>query len=227
MRRSLCLAIAGAIASALALAPALASASDAILTVGSTSGPAVAPGDSLDGTLVGKATFVNKSNSSQKVTCTQSSIWATDATNPPPPGTASVTVHSVTFGSCTVTGISGATGVNSVTTNATSTCPWLATIDDHTNPATVTVRPNSSSGCPGVIQATINFQTVIGPISCVYRPVTPPGTITGTIPLASSAMLTFSNVELDKAAGPGTCFSAGLFSATYAFGDQSNPIFVN
>ena len=223
MRRSHYLAIAGAIASALALAPALASASSAILTVGSTSGPAVAPGDSIMGT--GSATFVNAANSSQKITCT-STIWAMDATNPSPPGAASVTVHSVTFDSCTVTGISGVTGINGVTTNATSTCPWNASIGDTTNPATVTVSPSTVGGCPTSIQGTINLKSVIGPISCVYQP--HGGTISGTAKLGSSEGVRFTNAQFDKASGPGTCFTTGLFSALYTFVDGSgNPIFVN
>jgi hypothetical protein len=227
MRRSYHLAIAGVIASALALAPALTSASGAILTVGSTSGPAVAPGDTLIGMLVGNATFVNAGNSSQNITCTKSTIWAIDVTNPPPPGKASVTVHSVTFDSCTATGITGVTGV-SVTTNATTSCPWIVTIGDQTNPATLTIGPATGSGCPGVVLATIKLQTVIGSISCVYQP--HGGTIPGTATVGSRLDITFRNAQFDKASGPGTCFSTGLFSAEYTFVDQSQgngAVFVN
>ncbi|HSR23435.1 MAG TPA: hypothetical protein VLW53_07780 [Candidatus Eisenbacteria bacterium] len=219
MRRYWYLAIAGVIASALAILPLSAFAAAAVLTVSSTSGPAVANGDTLTGTLSGNATFTNKANSSQFVTCTSSTIAAIGGDNPVPQGIAKETVTGQTFGSCTITGVPGATGVNSVNTNATTGCPWNASIDDHTSPATVTISPSTVGGCPTSIQATVNVQTIFGPINCVYQP--HGGTIPATAKLASSEGIRFTNAQWDKVSGPGTCFTNALFSALYPFVDAT------
>ena len=220
MRRHWFLAIAGAIAAALAVAPLSAFAASAVLTVGSTSGPAVAAGDTLNGSLNGSATFVNSSNSGQKVTCTSSGITARDVTNPAS-GVATETVSSQTFGGCTLTGVFGAS-VNSITTNASSTCPWKASVDDRTSPATVTIAPATGGGsCPTtpVISADVKITAFGTTIDCVYSPTST--NISGTAPLASSAGITFTNQGFTKSSGPGTCFSPANFSATYAFADQT------
>jgi hypothetical protein len=218
MRRYWYLAIAGVIASALAMLPLSAFAAAAVLTVGSTSGPPVARGDALSGSLSGNAKFVNAANSNQFVTCTTSTITATGGDNPVPQGIAKETVSGQTFGNCTLTGVAGAS-VKGISTNATSSCPWNASIDDHTNPATVTVSPSTVSGCPTSIQATVSLNTVIGPISCVYQP--HGGTIPATAKLASSEGIKFANAQWDKVSGPGTCFTNALFSALYPFVDTS------
>ena len=229
MRRYWYLAIAGAIASVLAVMPLTAFAAAAgVLTVGGVGGPAVNVGDTLIGTLNGSATFVNVANANQNVTCTTSGITAADVPNPVPQGTAQETVSSQTFGNCKANNITFVTGINSVTTNASATCPWHASIDDHTNPATVTISPNSGSGCSGIIHATVNVQTLFGPITCVYQ--ANGGTVAGTAALGSNAGIVISNARFNKTSGPGTCFTAANSSATYPFVDQNQgngSVFVN
>lgn len=216
MRRHWFLVVAGAIAAALAVVPLSAFAASAILTVGSSSGPAVATGDSLSGSLSGgSATFVNGSNSSQKVTCTSSGLAATAGSNPAPPGQATETNSSQTFGGCSISGVFGATGINSITTNASSSCPWNVTVDDRASPATVTISPATASGCATSISATVNVQTFFGAQNCVYGPTS--GNITGT----ATSTLNFTNVSFTKTSGNGTCFGTANFSATYGVVDTN------
>src|SRR5215472_15760577 len=139
MRRYWFLAVAGAIAAALAIPLSASASASAILTVGS-GGPAVNSGDSLTGANSANATFTNGSNSNQIVTCTSSGLGASAGSNPPPTGQATETNSSQTFGGCSIKGVFGATGINSITTNASSSCPWGVVVDDTTSPATVTIR---------------------------------------------------------------------------------------
>src|SRR5215831_11791853 len=167
MRRYWFLAIAGAIAAALAIPLTASASASAILTVGS-GGPAVASGDALSGANSGNATFTNGSNSNQVVKCTSSSLSATAGSNPPPTGQATETNSSQTFGGCSISGVFGATGINSITTNASSSCPWNVTVDDTTSPAAATISP--AGGCATSIVATVNVQTIFGAQTCVYNP---------------------------------------------------------
>lgn len=226
MRRFRHLAITSIVAAALAALPTTtAAAAGAVLTVGSTSGPAVAPGDSLSGT--GNATFANSANPSQNVMCTMS-VGSKDATDPVPPGRATLIIGSLGFSNCRLNGFTGANGINSITTNASSTCPWNAVVDDTTNPATVTVSPATISGCATSISVDLNFQTMFGAVNCVYSPTN--GTIVGTAPLGGGSV-TFSNVPFTRTSGPGTtCFPMGNFSATFNFTDATQgggSVFVN
>jgi len=215
MRRYWFLGIAGAIAAALAALPLSASAASAILTVGSSSGPAVASGDSLSGALSGSATFVNSSSSSQKVTCTSSGLTATAVSNPAPTGQATETNSAQTFGGCSISGVFGATGINSIITNASSSCPWNVKVDDTTSPAGATISPATAGGCATSIVATVNVQTIFGAQMCVYNPTG--GSIGGT----ATTTLNFSNVSFTKSSGPGTCFGTAKFSATYNITDTT------
>ena len=215
MRRYWFLAIAGAIAAALAVTPLSAFAASAILTVGNSSGPAVAAGDALSGALSGNATFVNHSSSSQVVKCTSSGLAATAVTNPAPPGQATETNSSQTFGGCTISNVFGASGINSIVTNATAACPWNVKVDDTTSPFSVTISPATNSGCPTSISADVNVQTIFGAQDCIYSPTN--GNITGT----AGASLVFTTVPFTKTKGPGTCFSAADFTATYNITDTT------
>jgi hypothetical protein len=213
-----------AVAAALALVPLSASAAaSGILTVGGTTGPAVAPGDLLMGTLVGNAVFQNASGT-EKITCTMSTVRATDVTNAVPPGTAAVSVDSVTFGGCSTSGLFGAT-VGSITTNASSACPWNASVSDGSGSGNVTVTANTSSGCSGTIASTVVLN-VGGSITCSYTARN--NTLTGSAPLGSSSSINFSNQEFDGASGSsGFCFTPGFFGARYTFTDGVSPVFVN
>jgi hypothetical protein len=217
MRRYWYLAIAVAIAAALAVVPLTASAASAILTVGSASGPAVVRGDSLSGALSGNATFVNHSNSGQVVTCTSSSLSATAGSNPTPPGQATETNSSQTFGGCSISGVAGANGINGITTNATSACPWNVKVDDTT--ATATISPATASGCPTSISADVNVQTIFGAQHCVYSPTN--GSIVGSVTLGAVAPLVFTTQPFTKTSGPGTCFPAADFTASYNITDTT------
>ena len=216
MRRPWHLAITCIIAAALAaLTMTTAAAAGAVLTVGSTSGPPAAVGDVLWGVLSGNATFVNSSNSGQKVTCTSSRIDAVVVSNT---GPAMLTVTSLTFGGCSISGVTGATGINSITTNASASCPWNARVDDTTSPAKVTISPSTASGCPTSISATVTVQTIFGAQNCVYSPTG--GSITGTSAEGSTSLV-FSGVGFSKTSGPGTCFGTANFTATYNFTDHT------
>jgi hypothetical protein len=222
MRRYWFLAIAGAIAAALAI-PLSASAASAILTV---NGNAVASGDTLSGANSGNATFANGSNSNQVVKCTSSSLGATAGSNPAPTGQATETNSSQTFAGCSISGVFGATGINSITTNASASCPWNVTVDDTTSPATVTISPSTASGCPTSISATVSVQTFFGAQTCVYSPTNT--NISGTSAEGSTSLV-FSGVGFTKSSGPGTCFGTANFSETYSITDttQSGSVVVN
>jgi hypothetical protein len=226
MRRSWRVAITSIVAVALAVLPmTTAAAAGAVLAVGSTSGPAVAAGDSLSGT--GNATFANSANPSQNVMCTMS-VGAEDVTDPVPSGQATLIVGGLALSNCTFNGFTGANGINSITFNGSSSCPWNATVDDTTSPATVTVSPATASGCPTSISFDLNFQAIFGAVNCVYSPTN--GNIVGTAPLGGDSV-TFSNVPFTRTSGPGTtCFPMGSFSATFHFTDTTQgggSVFVN
>src|SRR5215472_5000799 len=221
MRRYWFLAIAGAIVAALAVPLSASAAGSAVLTVGGST-TAVVSGDGLSGTNTVNATFVNGSNSNQKVTCTGSTLTATAGNNPaPPPGKATETNSSQTFSGCSISGVFGATGINSITTNASSACPWNVTVDDSTSPATVTISPATAGGSCGSspsISATVNVQTIFGAQMCVYSPTS--GNIVGSSAEGSTS-LGFSNVGFTKTSGPGTCFGTANFSETYSITDTT------
>jgi hypothetical protein len=221
MRRHWYLVIAGAIAAALAAVPLSAAAASAVLTVGSTSGSAVAHNDVLIGTLSGNANFVNTASSSQKVTCTGSTVTATDLTNPAPGGTATESISDQTFSGCTLSGVVGAS-IKSVTTNANAPgCAWGGAVTDGSGTNNVTISPSTNSGC-NPIQATVTV-TIFGfDHPCVYQP--SGGNIVGSATLMSSAGVSFgsgSTVTFDKVSGVNTCFAHANFSALYPFQDQT------
>lgn len=230
MRRYWYLAIAAVIAGALGALPLTAFAASGILTVGSTGGSAVAHNDVLTGTLSGNAVFTNTANSGQKVTCTSSTIQATDDTNPVPTGTATLNTSSQTFGGCSISGVFGASNPT-VTTNASAGCPWATSIDDTTNPAIATITKSSVAGCSDIL-ATVHL-TVFGfGITCTYSPNN--GTIKASAPLGSSSGLTFppsgTTDTFSKVSGPGTCFGSANFTGVYTFTDDNQgggAVFVN
>jgi hypothetical protein len=215
MRRYWFLAVAGAIVAALAIPLSASASASAVLTV---NGAAVASGDALSGANSGSATFVNSGNSNQKVTCTGSTLAATAGNNPAPTGQATETNSSQAFSGCSISGVFGATGINSISTNASSSCPWNVTVDDSTSPATATISPATASGCSTSISATVSVQTFFGPQTCVYNPTG--GNIAGSSAEGSTSLV-FSNVSFTKQSGPGTCFSTVLFSETYGITDTT------
>jgi len=228
MRRHWYFVIAGAIAAALAVVPLSAAASaNAVLTVGSTGGAAVAHNDTLIGTLSGNATFVNTASSSQKVTCTGSTVTATDLTNPgpvPPGGTATESISGQTFSGCTLSGVFGAS-IKSVATNAgDSGCPWGGAVSDSSGTNNVTISANGGTSC-NPIQATVTVTIFGTDHPCVYQP--SGGTIVGSAALGSSTGVQFTNVTFDKVSGVATCFAHANFTALYPFKDGTQAVFTN
>lgn len=197
-------------------APVDASAtSTGILAVGGSGGSSVIPGDVLSGSA--SITIANASNPNQNFACPRSSLAMTPSSNPTPPGKATATITSQTFSSCTANGMFGVTAV-SITTNASSTCPWTATIDDTTIPAIVTVGGSQSSGCSTAIVWTVDFQTFFVLQWCIYSP--QGGSVVDTVSIGS-ALLILSSASLTKTSGPGTCFANVTFSGGYPLVDQS------
>lgn len=204
MRRYIFAAIVMAIAVLATALPAY--AASAVLTVGSTSGPAVANGDSLTANLLNgstnPATFKNTGNSNQ-VSCTSSTFSATaGSSNPPPPGTATESLTGQSFGGCTTN--FGPT-VNSVKLD---NLPYnVAVTDPGTN--NVTVSPGSS----GVIHATVTV-TQVFQFKCQYVVHDPSGDLFGTTNNTNNS-LTFTNQQFDLQQGSVACFQRANFSAQY------------
>jgi hypothetical protein len=96
------------------------------------------------------------------VICSAAQIAATVVTNPPAPGTATLSVTDFSFSGCT-SSIQGTTGVESVTFD---NLPYRMSISDATSPATATWR----SGDAGPVQLTLVLHTPSGPVHCIYRP---------------------------------------------------------
>jgi hypothetical protein len=196
LRRPLSIGIATAVAWALTVAPAL--AAGAVLTAGGADlGADLGAGDVLHGQLAPgtKATFLSTAGGSTGVGCAKSSFTATVTTNPPAPGTATLSVTAVAFGDCTAN-MAFVTGIRRITVN---NLPYTATIGSGGG---VTVSGN--------ISATIVLIPTFGTdISCTYGT----SSLTGTS--SNPGTVTFTNQVLSKTSGPGVCFSTGFFSATY------------
>ncbi len=195
-------------AAAIALVTAMpASAAGAnVLTYGGLAGPAVAVGDVLTASLSGtsSATFYSTAAGGTGVKCAVSAFSATVTANPTAPGTALESLTSQTFSSCVPVGIVGVTGVQSVTVN---NLPYTNYVSDAAgNP--VTLSPATGSA----IQTTIVLKTVLGTVTCVYK--ASPASLTGTTSNVAQT-ISFSNQTFAKATGPGTCFTAGYFTASY------------
>jgi hypothetical protein len=190
---------AAAIAFAMLMA-GTASAAVAVLTYGSTGGPAVAVGDVLTANLVSgtNATFYSSPTGTTGVKCASSSFGATVTSNPAT-GLATETLDSQSFGSCT-SNVSGVTGVKSITV----TClPYNVSAD-----GTVTITPRA--GCP--IGTTVVLNTLLGTITCTY--VLHGSSLNGVTNNADNSIM-FTNQQFDKVTGPSLCFTNAYFSAKY------------
>lgn len=203
MRTRLATAI-GAAAASLALAGLAAvpaSASSAVLTTGSAGGTAVAAGDTLSASLAAgtSATFYSSATGTSGVSCASSQFTATDETNPSAPGTATESLTSQTFGSCT-SNVLGVTGVKSITVTA---LPYSASVGDSSgDPVTITAS--------GGIQTTVVLNTLLGSVNCNY---TGPS-LTGAADNSTQG-ISFSNQQFTKTSGSSLCFSTAYFSASY------------
>jgi len=188
----------------LALVTALpASAANNVLTIGSTSGAAVAVGDHLTSGLKSgtQATFFSSATGTTGVRCNTSTLAATVVTNPASPGTATESLTGQTFSNCTAN-VFGVTAVNSVTV---TNLPYGSSV---TSAGVVTISPGT-----GNISATVSLQTVLGAITCVYRSTNT--NLTGTASNTDNS-IKLTNQSFTKVSGPGTCFGTSFLSATYA-----------
>src|SRR5690349_21277829 len=119
-------AMTGAVISLLLTAtPALAD-DTAVLTTDSLAGPAVAVGDTIAAGIVSgsQARFATAPGGSNGMKCNASSFSAVVNDNPVAPGSASLG-STLGVSSCTVSGVPGVTGVNSVTI---SNQPYATTV---------------------------------------------------------------------------------------------------
>jgi len=193
-----------AVGTALLIAAPAQAAGSSVLTTGSVGGPNVAANDILNASLKSgtQATFTAGSG---VVKCSVSSFTAKVLTNPTAPSTATESLTAQTFSSCTVSGIFGVTGVNSVTVNN------LAYNASVTSAGVVTL----TGGTAGPIAATVKLNTVLGgnPVACTYAANN--NKFTGTASNADNS-IAFTNQGLTKSTGSNLCPGTSNFSATYA-----------
>jgi len=177
----------------------------AVLTVGAVGGPNAAVGDAVVASLASgtSATFYSTTTGSTGVSCASSTFSTTVTVNPSAPGLATETLDDQTFATCT-TNVFGTTGVRSVVLNNLA---YTVSVDGNTKAVTV------SPGSAGAIQSTVVVTTILGVITCVYRPVA--GTINGVADNATNA-ITFTNQQFNKVSGSFLCLSTAYFSATYS-----------
>ncbi|MGW6917180.1 Tat pathway signal sequence domain protein [Kitasatospora sp. NPDC054939] len=174
----------------------------AVLTHGSAGGTAAAVGDVLTANLQSGtyATFYSSATGTSGIKCAASSFAATVTANPDAPGVATESLTTQTFGSCT-SNVLGVTGVQSITVN---NLPFTNAVSSS---GAVTLGPSGA----GPMQTTVVLKTILGTVTCVYRA---PGSISGTTSNTAQT-IGFSSQVFNKYSGPGTCFAAGYFSATY------------
>ena len=192
---------AAAAAALLAVAPmtAASAASHDVLTISKVGGPNVKVGALLQSGLKFRTPAVFAAGA-VRVTCKTVTFTDKVTNNPSKPGTAVEKLLKQNFvsKSCTVTGISGATGVHGVKIN---NLPLTTTIKD-------------SKGFPvkvSTTNTTISVNTDIGVINCVYTAKATNGNASNTL-----QTITFSNQPFKKVSGPNsTCPSKGTFSAKF------------
>ncbi|MGB2566870.1 Tat pathway signal sequence domain protein [Micromonospora citrea] len=203
-RRSVALVATVLLVSLVGASPAAASLDDTVLTHGSAGGAAVAVGDVAQAGLATGTTanFYSTATGTTGVRCAASTFDATVLTNPAAPGTATESLTSQSFGSCT-TNVFGTLRVNRVSVD---NLPYATSVD---SAGTVTI----SGTVAAPIQSTVVLATLLGTVTCVYRTTT--NTISGVAANATTS-ISFTNQPFTKVAGPSTCFGSAYFSATYA-----------
>ncbi|WP_338895471.1 Tat pathway signal sequence domain protein [Streptomyces sp. TG1A-60] len=202
MRTRSLLALVGTTAALMVSAVSPASAADTVLTTGGPAGDAVATGDVLNASLASgtAATFYSSATGTSGVSCAESGFEAVVEENPAAPGTATETVTSHTFGSCT-SNVFGVLGVTGVTVN---NLPYTAAVSSD---GAVSITPSAGS----VIQTTVVLRTLLGSINCVYQA----PSITGTASNDDNS-INFVGQAFTKTSGSSLCFSSGYFTAKYA-----------
>ncbi len=206
----------GAAASLLLTAPAL--ADDAtVLTTDTLAGPAVAVGDTISAGIPSgsQAVFATAPGGANGMKCAASSFSAVVNDNPAAPGAAALG-STLGVSSCTITGVPGVTGVNSVTINNQ---PYATTV---ASDGTVTVTGTDAAP----ISATLNLKTLLGSVTCVF---VANGNAIAAVADNTDNSITFTDQQFNKSTGPAACVANGYFSAKYTpvVTSASAPVFVN
>lgn len=201
--RYLALAAASALLTVLTTAAPAAAAGN-VLTYGSTGGTAVGLEDTLTASLKSGTTanLYSTATGTTGVRCAQSQFEATVTANPTAPGTATESLGTQTFDSCT----SNVLGVLGVRRISVDNLPYSTSV---TSDRVLTI----TAGPAGPIQTTAVLSTLLGTITCVYQ-----ATGNKLVGTANNVDISISlvNQPFTKVSGPGTCFSSGYFTVTYA-----------
>ncbi|AEV86612.1 hypothetical protein ACWT_5595 [Actinoplanes sp. SE50] len=200
----------------LTAAPALAD-DTAVLTTDALAGPAVAVGDTISAGIVSGslARFATAPGGSNGMKCSTSSFSATVNDNPAAPGAAALGATLAVAG-CTVSGVPGVTGVNSVTINKQ---PYATTV---ASDGTVTV--SGTDAAP--ISATLDLKSLLGSVTCNF--VAANNTISAVADNTDNS-ITFTDQHFTKSSGPAACVADGYFTARYTpvVTSAAAPVFVN
>ena len=180
------------------------SLASAVLTYPTAAGTAVSVNDVIQASLKTgtNATFYSSASGTTGVKCAASTFSAKVLSNPTAPGTATESLTAQSFTSCT-SNIFGTTGVQSVTVN---NLPYATSV---TSGGVVTISGTSTAP----IQSTVVLNSLLGPITCVYR--TSTNKLTGVAANATNS-ITFTNQTLTKFSGTSLCFGTAYFTATYS-----------
>jgi hypothetical protein len=208
--------IAGATAALMLGTPAL--ADDAtVLTTDSLAGPAVVVGDTISaGIATGtSAVFATAPGGANGMKCTGSSFSAVIDDNPAAPGAAALGA-TLGLSGCTVTGIIGVLGVNSVTINNQ---PYATT-----TASDGTVSVTGTDAAP--ISATLNLRTLLGAVTCVF--IADGNAISGVADNTDNS-IAFTAQRFNKSSGSAACIATAYFTAKYTpvVTSAGAPVFVN
>lgn len=211
-------AAAAAAAVAVSTSPAFAAGSSAVLSAGglNPNGTNVATSDALSGSLAAGTTNTFKFTSngtSVTITCTAATLSAAATSNPAAPGTAAVSISTLTFSDgstpCTLTGLSGVTVVSAVLKTGTTA---TASVTDGSSPTFTLTSLNEA----------VTLHTGVGNIICDYGTNSTVTSIVGTVtnPGSSGAggTIAFSNDPVALISGSSFCGasgSTGTFTATF------------
>ncbi|GAA0456072.1 hypothetical protein Aca07nite_50920 [Actinoplanes capillaceus] len=197
-------------------APALAD-DDTVLTAGAPAGTAVAAGDTIASGLAtgSQAVFATAAGGANGMKCNTSSLSAVVDDNPAAPGAAALGA-TLGLADCTVTGVIGVLGVNSVAINNQ---PYATTV---ASDGTVTVSGTDTAP----ISATLVLRTLLGTVTCVFTANN--NSITGTADNADNS-ISFTDQQFNKSTGPAACVANGYFTAKYTpvVDSAGSPVFVN
>ncbi|HWS37472.1 MAG TPA: Tat pathway signal sequence domain protein [Actinoplanes sp.] len=205
---------AAALASLLAASPALADDAN-VLTTGSATGTAVAAGSTISSALATGTTATFAASATSGMTCTSSAITSVVSDNPAAPGSATAG-STLSLSGCTVSGIIGVLGVNSVTINNQ---PYTTAINSDG-----TVVVTGTAAAP--IRATLVLRTLLGTVTCVFQANN--NSISGTSDNTDNS-ISFASQTFTRTSGSVLCSASVAFSARYApvADSAGSPVFVN